>query len=113
MSVAWPDLEIRKGAEPSRRHVGTLARAAVAGPGGVKLGLPYRARTRGEQSISSEPPLTAAQRPGLSFAGDSTTEREVRKANRISDSAPLQVLFIGNSFTARNDLRTHWNAGEA
>jgi hypothetical protein len=59
---------------------------------------------------------------------------------RISDSAPLKVLFIGNSFTVRNDLpgliaqlasargkglqhrlisaggaslRTHWNAGEA
>jgi hypothetical protein len=61
-------------------------------------------------------------------------------AARVSDSAPLKVLFIGNSFTARNDLpgllarlaaargkglrhrlisaggaslRTHWNAGEA
>jgi hypothetical protein len=61
-------------------------------------------------------------------------------ATRIRGSAPLKVLFIGNSFTARNDLpgliarlaaargknlehrlisaggaslRTHWNAGEA
>src|SRR5262245_59139929 len=61
-------------------------------------------------------------------------------ATRTSGSAPLKVLFIGNSFTARNDLpgliaqlaeargkglqhrlisaggaslRTHWNAGEA
>jgi hypothetical protein len=61
-------------------------------------------------------------------------------ANRIADSAPLKVLFIGNSFTARNDLpglvarlaaargkdlqhrlisaggaslRRHWNAREA
>src|SRR5215510_9469506 len=61
-------------------------------------------------------------------------------ATRISGSAPLKVLFIGNSFTARNDLpgliarlaeargknlehrlisaggaslRTHWNAREA
>ncbi len=61
-------------------------------------------------------------------------------ATRIADNAPLKVLFIGNSFTARNDLpgliarlaaargkalhhrlisaggaslRTHWNAGEA
>src|SRR5215510_5653671 len=61
-------------------------------------------------------------------------------ATRISGSAPLKVLFIGNSFTARNDLpgliarlaeargkalehrlisaggaslRMHWNAGEA
>jgi hypothetical protein len=61
-------------------------------------------------------------------------------ATRISDCAPLKVLFIGNSFTARNDLpglvarlaqargkslqhrlisaggaslRTHWDAGEA
>jgi len=61
-------------------------------------------------------------------------------ATRITDSAPLNVLFIGNSFTARNNLpglianlvaargkglkhrlvstggaslRTHWNAGEA
>ena len=61
-------------------------------------------------------------------------------AKRIRGSAPLNVLFIGNSFTARNDLpglvatlaaaqgkalthrlisaggaslRTHWNAGEA
>src|SRR5262249_29071568 len=61
-------------------------------------------------------------------------------AARLQGSAPLKVLFIGNSFTARNDLpgliadlaaargrslqyrlisaggaslRTHWNAGEA
>jgi len=61
-------------------------------------------------------------------------------ATRVRGSAPLKVLFIGNSFTARNDLpgltarlaeargknlvhrlisaggaslRTHWNAGEA
>lgn len=61
-------------------------------------------------------------------------------ATHIADSAPLKVLFIGNSFTARNDLpglvarlaaargkvlehqlisaggaslRTHWNAGAA
>ena len=61
-------------------------------------------------------------------------------ATRIRGDAPLKVLFIGNSFTARNDLpglvaqlsaargkslehrlisaggaspRTHWNAGEA
>jgi hypothetical protein len=61
-------------------------------------------------------------------------------ATRVRDSASLKVLFIGNSFTARNDLpglvarlaaargkglehrlisaggaslRTHWNAGEA
>jgi hypothetical protein len=61
-------------------------------------------------------------------------------AARIRDRAPLRVLFIGNSFTARNDLpgliarlaeargkslqhrlisaggaslRSHWNAGEA
>jgi hypothetical protein len=61
-------------------------------------------------------------------------------ATRRSDSVPLKVLFIGNSFTARNNLpglvarlaaargrdlqhrlisaggaslRTHWNAGEA
>jgi hypothetical protein len=61
-------------------------------------------------------------------------------ATRISGRVPLKVLFIGNSFTARNDLpglvaqlaaardrqlehrlisaggaslRTHWNAGEA
>jgi hypothetical protein len=61
-------------------------------------------------------------------------------ANRVRGSAPLKVLFIGNSFTARNDLpslvaqlaatrgrrlehrlisaggaslRTHWNAGVA
>ena len=61
-------------------------------------------------------------------------------ATRVRDTAPLNVLFIGNSFTARNDLpgliaqlaaargkglehrlisaggaslRTHWNAGEA
>ncbi len=61
-------------------------------------------------------------------------------ANRVRGSASLKVLFIGNSFTARNDLpgliaklaaargkslehhlisaggaslRTHWNAGEA
>src|SRR5262245_36548298 len=61
-------------------------------------------------------------------------------ATKVRDSAPLKVLFIGNSFTARNDLpglvarlaaargrqlehrlisaggaslRTHWNAGEA
>jgi hypothetical protein len=61
-------------------------------------------------------------------------------ANRIRGSAPLQILFIGNSFTARNDLpgliaglaaargksirhrlisaggaslRAHWNAGTA
>src|SRR5262245_57577925 len=61
-------------------------------------------------------------------------------ATRTSGSTPLKVLFIGNSFTARNDLpglvarlavardkglqhrlisaggaslRTHWNAGEA
>jgi hypothetical protein len=61
-------------------------------------------------------------------------------AGRVRDSAPLKVLFIGNSFTARNDLpglisqlaaargkrmqhrlisvggaslRTHWNAGAA
>jgi hypothetical protein len=60
--------------------------------------------------------------------------------NRARGSAPLKVLFVGNSFTARNDLpgliaklaaargkslehhlisaggaslRTHWNAGEA
>src|SRR5262245_55201593 len=60
-------------------------------------------------------------------------------ATRTSSSTPLKVLFIGNSFTARNDLpglstrlaeardkglqhrlisaggaslRTHWNAGE-
>ena len=58
--------------------------------------------------------------------------------NRVRGSAPLKVLFVGNSFTARNDLpgliaklaaargknlehhlisaggaslRTHWNAG--
>jgi hypothetical protein len=61
-------------------------------------------------------------------------------ANRVRGSAPLKVLFVGNSFTARNDLpgliarlaaargkalehrlisaggaslRQHWNAGEA
>jgi hypothetical protein len=61
-------------------------------------------------------------------------------ANRVRGSAPLKILFVGNSFTARNDLpgliaklaaargkslehgmisaggaslRTHWNAGEA
>jgi hypothetical protein len=61
-------------------------------------------------------------------------------ANRVRGSAPLKVLFVGNSFTARNDLpgliaklaaargkslehhlisaggaslRAHWNAGEA
>ena len=84
--------------------------------------------------------------PGGPWAGsrrsreDSVTEREVRMATRIRGSAPLKVLFIGNSFTARNDLpglvarlaiargktlqhrlisaggaslRTHWNAGEA
>ena len=61
-------------------------------------------------------------------------------AKRVRGSAPLKVLFIGNSFPARNDLpgligklaaargkslehhlisaggaslRTHWNAGEA
>jgi hypothetical protein len=61
-------------------------------------------------------------------------------ATRVRDAAPLNVLFIGNSFTARNDLpgliarlaaargkrlehrlisaggaslRRHWNAGEA
>jgi hypothetical protein len=61
-------------------------------------------------------------------------------ATRTSDTAPLKTLFIGNSFTARNDLpgmvarlaeaqgkglqhrlitaggaslRTHWNAGDA
>ena len=61
-------------------------------------------------------------------------------ANRVRGSAPLKMLFVGNSFTARNDLpgliaklaaargkslehhlisaggaslRTHWNAGEA
>jgi hypothetical protein len=61
-------------------------------------------------------------------------------AKRVRGSTPLKVLFIGNSFTARNDLpgliaklaaargkslehhlisaggaslRTHWNAGEA
>src|SRR5215217_3468704 len=65
---------------------------------------------------------------------------EVRMAKRTRGSAPLNVLFIGNSFTARNDLpgrvaelaaargktlrhrlisaggaslRAHWNAGEA
>src|SRR5262245_14087442 len=70
----------------------------------------------------------------------SATEREVRMATRSSESAPLKVLFIGNSFTARNDLpglvaglaaargkgleyrlistggaslRMHWNAGQA
>ena len=84
--------------------------------------------------------------PGGPWAGsrrsreDSVTEREVRMATRIRGSAPLKVLFIGNSFTARNNLpglitqllamrgkgiehllisaggaslRTHWNAGEA
>jgi hypothetical protein len=61
-------------------------------------------------------------------------------ANRVRGGAPLKVLFVGNSFTARNDLpgliarlaaaggkalehrlisaggaslRQHWNAGEA
>jgi hypothetical protein len=67
-------------------------------------------------------------------------EAEDDMANRRRGTAPLKVLFIGNSFTARNDLpgliarlaeargkglerrlisaggaslRTHWNAGEA
>jgi len=73
----------------------------------------------------------------LSYSGE---EAEDDMATRVRDSAPLKVLFIGNSFTARNDLpglieqlaaargqglqhrlisaggaslRTHWNAGEA
>src|SRR5215468_6402116 len=66
--------------------------------------------------------------------------RPRRAGSRARGGAPLKVLFIGNSFTARNDLpgligqlaaargkrlqhrlisaggaslRTHWNAGEA
>jgi hypothetical protein len=40
--------------------------------------------------------------PGAVFpSSSSTAKREVRMGR--SDTTPLKVLFIGNSFTARND----------
>jgi hypothetical protein len=75
--------------------------------------------------------------PGLNSSGE---KAEDDMATRVRGGGPLKVLFIGNSFTARNDLpsliarlaaargrglehrlisaggaslRTHWNASEA